>query len=113
MEERNASIVAAIPSIENTCQIEYLQQRTYSQDFNDTFSDWQAILASYLPRGIEFERVGLTIRCLFSILPAQRVSQSALRIPLAVSCSITSKNISCIVTFSRVTACFITPPVAG
>lgn len=58
MEERNASIVAAIPSIENTCQIEYLQQRTYSQDFNDTFSDWQAILASYLPRGIEFERVG-------------------------------------------------------
>lgn len=58
MEERNARIVQAIDSIENTCQIEYLQQRDYSPDYNDTFSDWQAILASYLPRGLAFERVG-------------------------------------------------------
>ncbi|QXO15467.1 MULTISPECIES: acetoacetate--CoA ligase [Vibrio] len=58
MEERNAQIVNTISSIQNTCQIEYLQQRDDTPVFNDTFSDWQAILASYLPRGLEFERVG-------------------------------------------------------
>ncbi len=57
MEEPNSKIVNAVNSIENTCQIEYLQQRDYSVNFNDTFSDWQAILASYLPRGVAYERI--------------------------------------------------------
>jgi len=57
MEEANSIIVQAVESIENTCQIEYLQQRDYSVNFNDSFSDWQAILASYLPRGLAYERI--------------------------------------------------------
>ena len=58
MEESNSKIVQAIESIENTCQIEYLQQREYSVNFNDTFSDWQSLLSSYLPRGLTYERIG-------------------------------------------------------
>lgn len=58
MEEHNSKIVQSIESIENTCQIEYLQQREYSVNFNDTFSDWQSLLSSYLPRGLTYERIG-------------------------------------------------------
>ncbi len=57
LEESNSQIVQALESIENTCQIEYLQQRDYSVNFNDSFSDWQALLASYLPRGLTYERI--------------------------------------------------------
>lgn len=58
MEEKNAHIVNAIASIQNTCQIEYLQQRSVNMATNDGFSDWNAILASYLPRGLHYERIG-------------------------------------------------------
>ncbi|OXX20681.1 AMP-binding protein, partial [Vibrio sp. V05_P4A8T149] len=58
MEEKNGQIADAISSLHNICQIEYLQQRSLTADFNDAFSDWNAILASYLPRGLRYERVG-------------------------------------------------------
>ncbi|WP_154174121.1 acetoacetate--CoA ligase [Vibrio metoecus] len=58
MQERNAQIVAGLPSLVNTCQIEYLQERSFNADFNDSFSDWQSLLASYQPKGVEYLRVG-------------------------------------------------------
>lgn len=58
MQERNAQIVSGLPSLVNTCQIEYLQERSFNADFNDSFSDWQSLLASYQPKGVEYHRVG-------------------------------------------------------
>ncbi|MCX9684692.1 acetoacetate--CoA ligase, partial [Vibrio cholerae] len=58
MQERNAQIASALPSLVNTCQIEYLQDRNFTPDFNDSFSDWQSIFASYQPRGVEYRRIG-------------------------------------------------------
>ncbi|TQQ77271.1 acetoacetate--CoA ligase [Vibrio cholerae] len=58
MQERNAQIASALPSLANTCQIEYLQDRNFTPDFNDSFSDWQSIFASYQPRGVEYRRIG-------------------------------------------------------
>lgn len=58
MEEKNTHIVDAISSIQNTCQIEYLQQRSVNITINDGFSDWHSIFASYLPRGLHYNRVG-------------------------------------------------------
>ena len=57
LEHNNAAIAAQLPHLNNICQIEYLQQRNDSDDFNDSFSDWQAILQSYQARGIEYHRV--------------------------------------------------------
>ncbi|ASA58135.1 AMP-binding protein [Vibrio gazogenes] len=57
-EENNRKLVDHLTSLSNTCQIEYLQTPQFSSNYVDTFSDWQAILASYIPRGINYERVG-------------------------------------------------------
>ncbi|WP_428774448.1 acetoacetate--CoA ligase [Vibrio sp.] len=57
MGEKNQRIVEAITSITNTCQIEYLPASKDTMVPDDSFSDWEAILASYLPRSISFERV--------------------------------------------------------
>lgn len=57
LEANNAAIAAKLPQLTNTCQIEYLQQRNTSDAFNDSFSDWQAILKSYQARGVEYCRV--------------------------------------------------------
>ncbi|GFK32171.1 acetoacetate--CoA ligase [Vibrio cholerae] len=35
MQERNAQIASALPSLVNTCQIEYLQDRNFTPGFND------------------------------------------------------------------------------
>lgn len=58
MQEKNREIAQSLPSIVNTCQIEYLKSQTASDLSNETFSDWEAILASFLPRGVEYNRVG-------------------------------------------------------
>ncbi|MGF1742324.1 acetoacetate--CoA ligase [Vibrio profundum] len=57
MHEKNTKIVAEIPSIQNTCQIEYLVEDHPNQQSNSQFSDWEAILASYIPRGVRYKRV--------------------------------------------------------
>ncbi|MCL9780832.1 acetoacetate--CoA ligase [Vibrio sp. S4M6] len=57
MHGKNADIVAAIPSIQNTCQIEYLLDSNRHDHSNSEFSDWEAIVASYIPRGIRYQRV--------------------------------------------------------
>ncbi|EGU52750.1 acetoacetyl-CoA synthetase [Vibrio tubiashii NCIMB 1337 = ATCC 19106] len=57
MEEKNRQIVDAMPSLVNTCQIDYLQQQPSNQGLNDSFSDWEAILASFLPRGMRYQRI--------------------------------------------------------
>ncbi|WP_070966021.1 acetoacetate--CoA ligase [Vibrio sonorensis] len=57
MEEKNSQLVHAIDSIENTCQIDYLQTGGSDTFYNESFSDWEAILASYIPRGLRYERV--------------------------------------------------------
>ena len=57
VEEKNRKIVDAIPSIVNTCQIDYLQTELSPDDRCESFSDWEAILASYLPRGIRYQRI--------------------------------------------------------
>ena len=57
IEEKNRQISDALPSLVNTCQIDYLQTDLSQDDHGDFFSDWQAILASFLPRGINFERI--------------------------------------------------------
>ena len=57
MHEKNAEIASSISSIENICQIEYLVDNQASEQSNSHFSDWEAILASYIPRGIRYKRV--------------------------------------------------------
>lgn len=57
MEQKNRDIVRALPSITNTCQIDYLRQGFTEDMSNETFSDWEAILASFLPRGIRYKRI--------------------------------------------------------
>ncbi|MCW8333420.1 acetoacetate--CoA ligase [Vibrio paucivorans] len=57
MIEKNTAIVDAIDSITNTCQIEYLHTAENNSTSNEYFSDWKAVLASYLPRGLRYERV--------------------------------------------------------
>ncbi|UPQ90094.1 acetoacetate--CoA ligase [Vibrio sinaloensis] len=58
MEEKNRQISDALPSLVNTCQINYLQSSLSHEDHSEAFSDWESILASFLPRGINFERIG-------------------------------------------------------
>ncbi|KHT45927.1 acetoacetate--CoA ligase [Vibrio sinaloensis] len=58
MEHKNREIVASLPSITNTCQIDYLRQGFTDSMSNETFSDWEAILASFLPRGTHYQRIG-------------------------------------------------------
>ncbi|MEH0674358.1 acetoacetate--CoA ligase [Vibrio scophthalmi] len=58
MVEKNGQICDAISSITNTCQIEYLADHACDLFFNEGFSDWESVLSSCLPRGIEFARVG-------------------------------------------------------
>ncbi|MEH0740660.1 acetoacetate--CoA ligase [Vibrio cholerae] len=58
MVEKNGQICDAISSITNTCQIEYLADHACDLFFNESFSDWESVLSSCLPRGIEFARVG-------------------------------------------------------
>ncbi|WP_076590412.1 acetoacetate--CoA ligase [Vibrio ostreicida] len=57
MEEKNNEIVDAITSIENTCLIDYLQIGQEQTRSCHTFSDWESVLASYIPRGIRYQRV--------------------------------------------------------
>lgn len=57
MEQKNREIVEALPSITNTCQIDYLRQGFSEEMGNSTFSDWEAVSASFLPRGIRYKRV--------------------------------------------------------
>ncbi|MGD8170691.1 acetoacetate--CoA ligase [Vibrio sp. TRT 21S02] len=58
MVEKNRQLADALSSIQNTCQIDYLQATPQDAFYNETFSDWEAILASYIPRGLRYERVG-------------------------------------------------------
>ena len=58
MRRKNHEIAQSLPSIENTCQIEYLKTQASGDLSNETFSDWEAILASFMPRGVEYNRVG-------------------------------------------------------
>lgn len=57
IEDKNRMIVDAIPSIVNTCQIDYLQMELSLDDRCESFTDWEAIFASYLPRGMRYERI--------------------------------------------------------
>ncbi|WP_047043359.1 acetoacetate--CoA ligase [Vibrio mexicanus] len=58
MTSKNAAIVEQLPSLSNTCQIEYLEQQSFSSTNSFEFSDWQAVLASFIPRGIRYTRAG-------------------------------------------------------
>ncbi|MFM2587152.1 acetoacetate--CoA ligase [Vibrio sp. TBV020] len=58
LEDKNRQLVESLPSITNTCQIEYLKEDTAMNDYSrESFSDWEAILASFLPRGIRYQRI--------------------------------------------------------
>ncbi|MFG0607529.1 acetoacetate--CoA ligase [Vibrio mimicus] len=58
MQERNTHIVCALPSLVNTCQIEYLQEPQFSPNLGSSFSTWHSILASYQPKELNYQRVG-------------------------------------------------------
>ena len=58
MDEKNNQIVSAISSIQNVCHIDYLQIGQESSFGNEQCSDWESILASYIPRGLRYQRVG-------------------------------------------------------
>ncbi|PAU36909.1 acetoacetate--CoA ligase [Vibrio coralliilyticus] len=58
MDEKNNQIVQSISSIQNTCHIDYLQIGQESPFGNEQFSDWESILASYIPRGLRYQRIG-------------------------------------------------------
>lgn len=58
MTHNNAQIVSQLTSLNNVCQINYLQQDSYTTTENEQFSNWEAILASYITRTIQYQRVG-------------------------------------------------------
>ncbi len=58
MERNNTELAAALPSLVNTCQIDYLQTGQSGLFSNEHFSDWASILEGYLPRGVEYQRLG-------------------------------------------------------
>lgn len=59
LEDKNRQLVEALPSIINTCQIDYLKSAPIEHCYSrEPFSDWEAILASFLPRGIRYQRIG-------------------------------------------------------
>ncbi|EEY99060.1 acetoacetyl-CoA synthetase [Vibrio sp. RC586] len=58
MQERNTHIVCALPSLVNTCQIEYLQEPQFSPNLGSSFSTWYSILASYQPKELNYQRIG-------------------------------------------------------
>ena len=57
VDEKNRQISDSIPSITNTCQIEYIASDSSEKEFCNTFSDWHSIFSSYKPRGIRYQRV--------------------------------------------------------
>ncbi|MDW6005092.1 AMP-binding protein [Vibrio mangrovi] len=81
-EENNQKLATQLSSVINTCQIEYLQTPQFSSHYVDKFSDWQAILASYLPRGINYERIGFNdpLFILHRRLPSGRTEQIVHRV---------------------------------
>ncbi len=56
MTEKNAALVDKLPSLNNTCQIEYQERQSFTSTNSFDFSDWQAILASFIPRGVRYTR---------------------------------------------------------
>lgn len=57
LSKLNQHIAESVPSLSVVCQIEHMVSPTLPPEFNDQFSDWEAILASYLPRSVKYERV--------------------------------------------------------
>ncbi|MCE0494920.1 AMP-binding protein [Vibrio salinus] len=53
----NQHIANSVMSLTSICQIEHVISPTLPPEFNEKFSDWEAILASYLPRSVKYERV--------------------------------------------------------
>ncbi|RQW64874.1 AMP-binding protein [Vibrio viridaestus] len=53
----NQHICSALSSLNIVCQVEHIRYDEESNDFNDDFSDWEAVLASYIPRSLKYERV--------------------------------------------------------
>ncbi|MFB9136674.1 acetoacetate--CoA ligase [Vibrio olivae] len=58
MENKNTQLVEALPSLVNTCQVDYLQTGQSSVFSNENFSDWESVQAGYLARGVEYQRIG-------------------------------------------------------
>ncbi|WP_187984648.1 acetoacetate--CoA ligase [Vibrio metschnikovii] len=57
MHEQNSQVVTRLPTLNNVCQIDYLQKRAYNPSINEHFSHWASILASYTPKGLTYQRV--------------------------------------------------------
>jgi len=55
MQKKNIELAKNLDELENTCQIEYLVGLPPA---DHTFSDWNAILECYQPRGIRYHRIG-------------------------------------------------------
>ncbi|MEZ9229562.1 acetoacetate--CoA ligase [Vibrio amylolyticus] len=57
LKEKNQKIVKALDHLECVCEIVYDQSSQRDIEHQEHFSDWDSILANYLPRGIRYQRV--------------------------------------------------------
>ncbi|WP_295891699.1 acetoacetate--CoA ligase [uncultured Vibrio sp.] len=57
LKEKNQTIVHALDNLECVCEIVYDQSTQRDIEHQEHFSDWDSILANYLPRGIRYQRV--------------------------------------------------------
>ncbi|WP_431313147.1 acetoacetate--CoA ligase [Vibrio zhanjiangensis] len=58
MEDKNLQIADSIASIQHVCCIHYLAMTENSEEIKDKVHDWESILSSYLPRTVEYQRIG-------------------------------------------------------
>ncbi|WGV98900.1 acetoacetate--CoA ligase [Vibrio sp. YMD68] len=58
LHDKNAMIAQALPSIESICEIDYVRVTNDEYDYPQQYSDWESILANYLPKGLRYQRVG-------------------------------------------------------
>lgn len=57
LEVVNKYLAQSLNSLSCACQIEYIPSHNLFSEIGEKGSEWQAIMSSYLPRGLKYERV--------------------------------------------------------
>ncbi|RSD30104.1 acetoacetate--CoA ligase [Vibrio pectenicida] len=58
MEDKNNQIIDSITSIQHVCCISYLEGEKPIVFSSEKMNDWESIVSSFIPRNVEFQRVG-------------------------------------------------------
>ncbi|MGF1719611.1 acetoacetate--CoA ligase [Vibrio kyushuensis] len=57
LHDKNNDIVKALSSIESVCGIDYARTQDNHYEYHHHYSDWDSVIANYLPRGLRYQRV--------------------------------------------------------